>query len=431
MTKSPLLSATVLILGLASCAPDKKTNDVYHATPPFVHTNDTEVSLRDWDLQKSRQYDLQDIIDFKDSHPKKIDVKTECRTEDDRILAKFNFVNESEVAIWRMLPNEVLTANFNRSTYDCAFELNLFDEAGSNHVFNISPVEVLDEKAAPAQIAHEATFNPKGLLKLSPQTEQDVRLRFPTTAPSSAQLICQGTQLPPLGFDQVLDLAHFQFPTNDILAAHPVQLCRALITQSGKRVAYSNLIQFAWAPPQVTVTDETTPFPQLTPTNFDKMLIALRTAAPLKVARWRVHNSEKITRYFRFNLARTSLTLSLFARAQATPFIRMTYNLPLVQAYPQANVIKTAWSTVTAVLPPFSDLIVEANIQSQTPMHCQVQPEFHFITLENFAPIPVTEVGKDGSALSTFDLQAKAQSIAAEVPVNLAAAPEGYHCDWY
>jgi hypothetical protein len=299
-------------------------------------------------------------------------------------------------------------------------------------VFNITPVEVLEDKAAPAQIAHEATLNPKGVLKLSPQSQQDVRLRFKTTAPSSAQLICQGTQIEPLAFDQVLDLAHFQFPSSDTLAAHPVQFCRALISQNGKRIAYSNLIQFAWAPPQVLVTDETAPFPRFTSLEFSQNLQKLRTGAPLTVARWRLHNTEKITRYFRFNRARTQVTAALFARASATPLMRMTYDLPLAQALPQNNVVKDGWSTVTAVLPPYADLIVQASVQSQTPMHCQVRPEFHFVAFDNFAPIPVTEVGKDGSSLSTFQLQAKAQMLSAEIPINLAGVPDGtYRCDWY
>src|SRR6185312_16415499 len=116
----------VLTSGLASCSSEKKTVDVYQASPPQLRTISGVLEL---DRQGPREVDLQDELDVGNANPAHFKVHSVCRVDASRIQADFEFQATQTVKILELVPEEMLFVDLNQKILDCTFEVNMYNDA--------------------------------------------------------------------------------------------------------------------------------------------------------------------------------------------------------------------------------------------------------------------------------------------------------------
>ena len=237
----------VLVSGLVSCSADKKSRDVYHAPAPVIRDGSRSQGLREFDTNAQREVDLQSTLDMAQARPSRFRVRSQCRAGQTSYSAEFEFAGLTEVALFQILPEDVLFLDLKTVHAECSFELNLYNAEGSNHIFNIASIPVVETRAPAVQLKNEASDTPApDVLRLILRLE-GLRFRYDNHATASSQVICADMVLPPLPFDQVDELAHIDLSAitrrlnraDDILQAKPQQTCRVAISSAGQRLAVS------------------------------------------------------------------------------------------------------------------------------------------------------------------------------------------------
>lgn len=444
---SSFTAGFVLSAGLVSCSPEKKIRDVYQAPPPVIQSSQTRLDLKSWDGQRKKQFELQDSLDFTASAPARIQIRAQCRSGGDNWYAATFFSGVAQVYIWQVLPEEVLTQELDKKPVECALELNLFNSAGSNHIFALSSVPVVEQRPPLVRVAHENSENIAGpLLRITPPQMQDVRIRYANSANAAAQLFCQDMKLKALPFEQVLDLSHFDYASPElrsersalVLHERPVQICRALIIQQGQKAALSDLIQIVL--PRAPLIFQKTKDPLRDLKNAYTIQLALDlmiTGQKTALGEWNLINTENVRRYLRFSKRGFSVNIDVtyaIDGGRSRNVARATFNRPAVTlvpvATPFARIRETNQNLIVAVNPREA-LGVQAYFTAT--MKCAVPMSYKTLTLSKFEPLTVEEVSEDGELISSFTI----------APETISLAPEDYYlhfdpslnvdgkCSWY
>jgi hypothetical protein len=287
----------VLSAGLVSCAKDEKTRDVFHAPAPVIHSKSTE-ELKSWDRRSDKSLDLQDSFDVSAGNPARLEVVSRCRRGQQSYYESFSFTPRAPVKIFQVLPAELLTAAI--ENVDCGFELTLFNDVGSKHIYQINQVPVTDESAAGVTL--EKSGSDEKITKIHARKLEGLRARYRNSGPAAAEVLCEESALPALPFEQVIDLIHFEFSK---LSGKAFRACRILVRQAGRigQISPRFLVQIPQAP--MIVTAET-----VAPN--DGQLEYLQAGAPLTVARIAVSNPAAEERFLMIGKGGSDSSVGLF-----------------------------------------------------------------------------------------------------------------------
>jgi hypothetical protein len=286
-------------------------------------------------------------LDFAASQPSRIAIHSQCRSDGENFFADFTFSRHDPIQIWQVLPESVLTLNLAKSPVECAFELNLFNGAGSNHVFALAAVPIVEERTPSASVTVEnGQAEAQALPRFRADQLQDIRLRFHNSAPAAAQVICEDLRLNVLPFEQVLDLAHFNFAAPalppDHLRPKPLQLCRVVISEQGQKAALSQLLQIQLKRPALKPQLIFTGSQNLADEQTQQRTMELTAQSmPFVLNTWRILNDDSVPRRLQFDAKKAAVKVQIIITdgPLANPRVsRMDCDLKAVSLEPSSTV---------------------------------------------------------------------------------------------
>jgi hypothetical protein len=414
----PFMGASALILilisGLVSCSADKKRRDVYDAPPPTLRRNSEIVALRDFEARVERTADLQDVLDFHAASPARIKVKAQCRAGEKTYSSGFSFAGVLELAVFQILPEEVLLVDLNGENVDCGLELALFNDVGSTHIFNLMSLRVRNEGAATVDVAHEVHVDAS--LKMTLPDMEDVRVRSSIQEPMIAQVACVDMTLPPLPFTQVLDLARFAFnqwnlrPDREpeVLQKFPVQTCKVLLLRNGIRAGISAAFQVILPPPSLPAQkifeapqcgrDLSCPWQAQMASNGNEFILET----------WRINNSSATARTLRFPKTLYRLEYdSIGASPVGTKdsgLVTSEGRMLILRPRSEAAVLSDDRGQTTLRLNPGQSVTVDLLLPRHVGYLCPRSRAFSIRLLE---PLPILNIAEDGEVSETMTLAHK------------------------
>lgn len=241
-----LSAIAILISGLVSCSPDKRDRDVFRVAAPVLVNGSSRVSLKNFEIQKMRKLDVQDVLEFSTAATATT-ITAHCRKSDENFTQSFSFQKRAKISAFEFLPQAILTSDLSLTPVDCAFDLVLQDEVGSQHIFNISTVALADGGTYPVSVRREPvdpTKSVKGKLKFFFNDLPNVRIRYHNRSEASTQLICENVSFDELSFERVRNFDDF-----DLASRNPnpnLQNCRVLISEGGAVTAVSPLLKIGF-----------------------------------------------------------------------------------------------------------------------------------------------------------------------------------------
>jgi hypothetical protein len=428
----------VLLSGLVSCSPEKKTRDEYHPAPPLIKGAGGSQALKAWDTQSRKELDLQDHIDFTPSAAAHIAITSRCRAGARELRDSFLFSGSPDLTVFKVLPEEVLVQDLVKTEWSCSFELNLFNEAGSNHIFNL-PSAILSSAAKPdVAVAHEpARPQSPARLNFSVGDLQDVKIRYANTAASAVKFACTDMTLAPLSFDTVTEASRFNFSapelrperTAEALENTPLQLCRAIITSSGQRIGISALFELGLRDAlHIDLTfarHRDGEIPQVAAEG----LSAMQVGGAMTLNQWKLTNTSPFPRYFRFAKKNFSVNTKVVFNADATnhPLSSVSGSRPWVEFGPSSE---AGAGSDTLEIPANSHATIQARFVPTGRMGCFPLAVF----ISAFEPFTFEEVNKAGAVIGRQEVSLGARVVFlalgqnADVLAN-ANAPYGF-CSW-
>jgi hypothetical protein len=285
-----------------SCAKDEKTRDVFRAPPPVIHSKSTE-ELKAWDRRSDKSLDLQDSFDVSAGNPAKLEVVSRCRRGQQSYYETFSLAPRAPVKIFQVMPSGLLTAAI--ENVDCNFELTLFNEVGSKHIYQIASVPVTDESAPGVTL--EKSGSDEKITRMNARKLDGLRARYRNSGPAAAQLVCEETSLPDQPFEQVMELAHFDFSKP---VGKPLQACRVLVRQSGRIQQISSRFMMQFPQPPMAVAVQT-----IAPDKQERAL--LLTGVPLNAALITLKNPDSTgSRFLRVKKAGESSSVQIYYPGQ-------------------------------------------------------------------------------------------------------------------
>jgi hypothetical protein len=409
----PALAGCVLLAGLVSCSPENKhTKDVYVAPPPKIQQPGGVVDLKSWDLLKTKTLDLQDLIDVSEAAPASVRVRSNCRRGGEHFSAVGVFRGRLKLPVWLLLPEAILGEDI--GSLDCEFELNLFNGAGSNHVFNIPPVSIQEARPASVALGGEP---PEAGLRYDLAQLQSVRARFANQSAAAAHVACRDFALRPLPFESVIDLSHFDFlgpiqnQSEEQRPPRRLQSCRVVISEHGERRAISRIFQIVLPRPGLKI--ESQPAPLRAPATISsaaETLNAVTGGMRLILAAWKITNTDQIQRIFRIPEAGFRLTLNMFMEMGDSPvsisrfaIANMPYTFPWIHL--ERNPADGVRSGVIALSPGESAELF-AVLAPAGQMRCKsvmIKPKG--LLLNGFETLQLDEVSAEGDKLAAIRLE--------------------------
>ncbi len=427
----------VLSAGLVSCAPEKKSKqDVYTASPPVMRTGLGNLSQKDWDALKIKSLDLEDVIDVTAAAPQRAGITTRCAMNGVEYSQVFDLAQPRAISTFSVLPEEILSEDFSQNKISCQFEINLFNEAGSNHIFNLSQVSIKEVKPHPARVVRDPAVDPHLILTLD--RLQDVRIRFNNPIPTAARLICQDVVFKELSFDQVLDLNRFDFHGAVIRQGHspaalienPVQQCRALIESGKSRVVVSDWFQLVF--PHQPLTVERTTFSSGSTTDQTS---ALAGGRPIIVGAWKITNPYAKSRYVRFSSEAQATTIYA-AQISVATLVYAGQNLHF-EAYDVPTLYRSDEKTFTVEILPGKSFTLLASIQAAARVGDQCGAHWAGFVFQTMQPARGADVTADGQIIEEFVVENNPTFSIQNISTNIfdliqqAQKPGAQICPWF
>ena len=438
---SVLGSGFVLFTGLVSCSKEDKTTDIYRTKPPVIRSGGASQDLKTWSLLKNKEFDLQDVLDFTESSPARVEMKSSCKSGNDFSYGSAVFAGGAPIQIWQVLPFEVLTQNLTTKKFACSFELNLYNGVGSNHIYTVESVPIVERLESAAKIAIDGKSEmPKFL---TPVQMLDVRVRYSNSASSAIRLICEDMETNLLPFEQVIDLAHFDFakpnirPTRsrDVLETHPTQNCRAFIVQQGRAAGLSNLVQIILPRSLFTILKQDRLYPEYIPENPNLNrfpLDEINAGRAISISAWTLKNNDPVRRYLRVPKFRAYMDAQILKDVDAERRqLLMNYHIQMVSLIAQvpADRKQDLGNSFRKTIEPLGTVTFHATFQSLHPSTCG--SPIAGISITGVEPFAVDEVGADGNVMNTLTLQVPPLKIFAVDPEKVKTATAVYRCEWF
>ncbi len=297
----------VLIIGLVSCSPENKKRDVYSPPPPVIRMASGVQSMREFDADSRRQADLRDTVDLTAAAPTRVIVSSTCRVGNSSSHSQTDLSRARDFEFAQVLPEGALLEELTTTPADCSFELNLYNEAGSNHIFHIDAIPIYEKAEPGVHLANEASTVPAPpMLHLTPLLE-GVRFRFNNLGPALSQVACTDMVLPELSFNQVAELANVNLNAAklrsgrsiEILQENPRQVCRVVISAQGIRMAVSPRFTLQLPRPD-PVLSKVSQIAKCSDVEECQGPANLATGKALIFQTWRIENPSAYPRFLRF-----------------------------------------------------------------------------------------------------------------------------------
>ncbi|MGZ3721797.1 MAG: hypothetical protein ACXVA9_02625 [Bdellovibrionales bacterium] len=427
----------VLTTGLVSCSKENKTTDVYRTKPPVIRSGQGSQDLKTWNSLKNKEFDLQDVLDFSESAPSRIEMKSHCQTGTENYYGQGSFSGNPKVQIWQVLPYQVLTEFFDKKTFTCGLELSIYNDVGSNHVFTIAPVPIVEKAASSAKIEMEG--NTPMPARLIPNSMQDIRIRFRNSATAAAKLICQDIELNPLPFESVVDLSHFNFaapsfrPDRDrqYLSDHTLQNCRAIILENGNPSGLSNLVQIGFLRKPMII--QIAPAVSRVPISSNDAKIWIRSVmnrGNIVLENWTLTNTENIRRYFLIPQNIYPFNLHAYYvysgdRVRKLDFRVTGYRLDMEAE--AGRITADDQATWKVSVGPGESFGIQSMFRGTDPIAFGCSQPLT-LAFDAFDPAVIAEVDANGIVLSTFSLQPRDYQIGPDMDPRYYSFIEGNPC---
>lgn len=396
----------VLLAGLISCSQEKHTKDVYVAPAPVIRSADGDKDLKSFEEAKIKVLDLQDSFDVGEAAPASVQTRAFCRRGVENFTATFEFHDRHELPVWRLMPEGLLNSEI--ANLECAFELNLFNGAGSNHLFHISEVPIQERNEPRIHLERRPGLQ-RGE-RLDFMNLNGVRVRFRNRSPALGQVVCQDISLRNLPFEQASDLSQFDFLNpesgHDAIALRPLQACRVYILENGDRVAMSSLFRIL-LPRQALRVEDLPVAARLVsnPFNLDKVVRAVAGGQSLPVQEWRITNTGENTRRLRLPTQGFATSVNAYVRYNYSthPFQDLVYDTRWL------HVIRDpadGSSTPELQLAPGQAVVVQATLVPPGPIFCSAGAvNVISLGLTDFEPLAIDEISAEGEALESLKLK--------------------------
>ncbi|MBX3020790.1 MAG: hypothetical protein KF799_03875 [Bdellovibrionales bacterium] len=245
-----ILSGICMSAGLVSCSPDNKTKvikDSYQAKPPRIVKTDSSLQLSKENHVSLTDLDLRDAFDFSASAAAKVQINSNCRNDKDGpYTADTTFRGDKPLSVFRLVHEEILTKNLREESTTCAFEVRLYNRAGSNHVYNFRNIRLQDENPTDIRVARDG--EKEGPLSID--NLEKVFVRLPNNNPLQASLQCEDLTfaakeirggLPFSAFDLSNPVPADLRDTSAIFK-RPTQKCRVVIRNNNEIEGLSSLL---------------------------------------------------------------------------------------------------------------------------------------------------------------------------------------------
>ena len=342
MNRAALVSGiwilVVLSAGLSGCGPKAKEKDVYQVPGPKIIKGGQTVDYKAWDSLGSagRTMDLNDAFDISEGSPVKAEVVSHCFQNQRDISQTFSFPGSASLKIFALLPDEVLPLAFS-SEIQCSFELAVYNEIGSRHIFFIPSVIVQD--VGPQQVS--LLVNSVKIDKTSDtalvamEAGQVTQVLYSNSGKSTADLFCTDVTFKSVDFVQVSNLSRFDVnqakPRTgrpvDILRINSVQQCRVSISDDARRVAVSPSFQLAFPVTSLQPQIESLPYRTGTKKDFLAVSPSYGTNKSFTFSTLRMSNTGKGLRRVRIPKTMSKVRVFNFWQNEDRP-----YRLPFYSA---------------------------------------------------------------------------------------------------
>lgn len=309
----------VLMLGLASCSPEKATKDVYKVAPPMIHQAKGSRNLLTWNQLEQKKLDLHDQIDFSKAKPASIKMVSNCLKENNELTREERIFSKGLISVFEMVPKEILSKNLKKGLLLCSFEIIAKNATGSQHIINVPMIPIDDSREAAVRLDNLPE-------RISLENVAQIKMRVHHKGGAQAELFCEDVKLYPIPINQVADMSNFDFnrpilhsnKNPNILAERPLQRCRILIQPQDGKQQISHLLQIQFSRSELDITAMELPFRKWSPQAVNAWKVFAH-GKPLKFSSHKIVNPTGAPRWIRIN--KNNLALQIWgAYANRTSF---------------------------------------------------------------------------------------------------------------
>ena len=258
MNKNSLTSGIMsafLSAGLISCADkDRVVRDDFNASAPVIVTEEGSQDLKVFESRSGKTLALQSAIDVSAARASKLRVSAHCRVKGRVATGVFDFQEPTLVKIFQLIPAEFLTTDLEKEVTECQYELALFNQIGSKHIYAVGLATIKD--SATHGVRLEKSANSQPINHKNPILHEGLRARFRNEGSARAQVVCKDVSFPDLPFEQLIELSNFDYGTiqtkpNAISAPEPVQSCRIFVRQNSALIQISPVFMVYLPQPRI------------------------------------------------------------------------------------------------------------------------------------------------------------------------------------
>lgn len=373
-------------------------------------------------LEDLRELDLNDVFAFDKVGAERAKAHLQCG----RFEKQREFTRKSSLSISKLVPDDLYTSDFEKSDITCALELTLNTAEGEAHTLRARLVRLRDTQAPFISVGDNGAGNKFTVGDLS-----RVRLRAPGRS-GQAHLYCEDAQFEPLAMNQTLELEAFDLSRPRTKPDRParaealrrVQSCRTVVFEDDKPAALSPMFQLVF-PRRAFRMDDVPQDAALGLRQFD-------TEQPVAVRRVKLHNPEPFARTFR--------VLRRWHPVRGDFYIKSDFGryhaAHSVSDYVQVRLETAAQASVGGEL---FEVRIEAGATIDVSLmfihnnrvQCNSSEwDFEAVVLTLTAPIEITEVDENKNFVAKYDLAQGAVRVLNAAPLNPALYQNDNRCRW-
>jgi hypothetical protein len=419
-----ILTSAFLGLGLVSCSPDnRRTLDSYKVSPPKIiraGESEAKADLKQFDSDKNREFDLRDLIDASSGNPTMVKTRSRCRTGQ-REWEVSRVSRSSKFRILQIIPTELLLQELETVPFVCHFEIAVFNDIGSTHIFQLADVRLHDRHGNEIQITTYADEPAPEPLFLNSSNAQGFKVTFPYGEPVTGQVMCEDLYYAPVRFQNNWELKDFNErrhlfrATSDAIsiASKSPQRCRILVSANEMPIATTPFFKVIIPKPPFAVQ-----FREVAPSavnehgfqQTEKLTLDFAFKnRPLILTEYRIQNSTAARRWIRLPLRPMPVKIrSLFAGKPRNTWVSTVHSPSwLYLTAPGVPPVETDGNFAVFPIEGKAELVLQLAVMPPGPMNCignKVGPLFGLYIEPPTSQIEIREVGTGSVSVDSFFL---------------------------
>lgn len=259
-----LVGASTLAALVGGCGRKEKEKDVYVTeSAPTIVRSGGNIGFKAWDMQSEKSLDIQDAFDLSGAKPTKVEVVSTCFSGDKEFKGTSGFGGGEQIKVFRLVPRAALASSMN-GDLACAFEVILFNEAGSRHIFKFSSSKITDsaDAAVEIEISGNRVRRSDAAVALKSSELNGVLIRHSNIRPSTIQVLCADLSTSSQRFEKVADLSSFNYEnitpldgaSSAIAVEKPIQNCRIGLFENNRLYEISARFQLTFIPKPLEIS---------------------------------------------------------------------------------------------------------------------------------------------------------------------------------